>query len=82
MNSAENSIIKGFVLVAIGFFLLSLGLIIKAIYENAGHAEFGGLVLIGPIPIVIGSSEGVSYSMLLLGLLIFGIYILLWRTNR
>jgi uncharacterized membrane protein len=82
MNSAENSITKGFVLTAIGLFLLFLGLITKVIYENGPQSEFGGLILIGPIPIVIGSSEGVSYSMLLLGLLIFAIYILLWRTNR
>ncbi|APH38242.1 TIGR00304 family membrane protein [Methanohalophilus halophilus] len=82
MSSAENSITKGFVLTAIGFFLLFLGLITKVIDENGTQSEFGGLVLIGPIPIVIGSSEGVSYSMLLLGLLIFAIYILLWRTNR
>ncbi|WP_462272589.1 TIGR00304 family membrane protein [Methanohalophilus sp.] len=82
MNSAENSIIRGFVLTAIGFFLLFLGLITKAIYGNGAQPEFGGLVLIGPIPIVIGSSEGVSYSMLLLGLFIFAIYILLWRANH
>lgn len=69
-------------LAAIGFFLLFLGLITKEIYANGAQSEFGGLILIGPIPIVIGSSEGVSYSMLLFGLLIFVIYILLWRGNR
>jgi uncharacterized protein (TIGR00304 family) len=42
--------------------------------DNAGTAQrnkFGGVVLIGPIPIVFGSNEKIAKNMLLLGVVLF-----------
>ncbi|WP_292484858.1 DUF131 domain-containing protein [Methanohalobium sp.] len=54
--------------------MVLLGMIFTTI---TGQNDFGGLIMIGPIPIVFGSSPEITSSMLLLGLLILIVYLLI-----
>ncbi|WP_229387963.1 DUF131 domain-containing protein [Methanosarcina sp. DH2] len=42
----------------------------------------GGLIMLGPIPIVFGSAPEITTNMLGLGLLITILYLFLWKTKR
>ena len=70
----SNLLKLGSLLIFIGFAMVFLGMIITA---GTGHNDFGGLIMIGPIPIVFGTSPEIASSMLLLGLLILIVYLLI-----
>lgn len=55
----------GFVLVFIGFAVLLVGGIILA-FRSGGQVEGGGVIFIGPIPIVWGSSKEITKSLLII----------------
>ncbi|MEB3760169.1 MAG: DUF131 domain-containing protein [Desulfurococcales archaeon] len=46
----------GILLVVIGIVLIFLGSLISALQGGEGKAEVGGVVVIGPFPIIFGSS--------------------------
>jgi len=62
-----NKIFFGFLLIFLGIVLLSI----------SNGAEFGGVILFGPIPIVIASSPSMAFFALILVLLILLILIVL-----
>ncbi|MBP1908232.1 TIGR00304 family membrane protein [Methanolobus bombayensis] len=66
----------GPILIFAGFFLVFAGAIVSS-FNSKG--SFGGLVMIGPIPIAFGSSPGITSSMLWAGVLIAVIYLLARR---
>jgi uncharacterized membrane protein len=66
--------IIGIMLILLGFFLLAAGL-----FLGAKEGGFGGLILIGPIPIGFGSSAEITLVAMVIGLLIMIIYLLLGR---
>ncbi len=70
----SNFLKLGSLLIFIGFIMVLLGMIFTTI---TGQNDFGGLIMIGPIPIVFGSSPEITSSMLLLGLLILIVYLLI-----
>lgn len=57
-------ILAAFVVVFIGILLL----ILSSTGDNRGKIEGGGIVIIGPLPIVIGTSERVSKVLLILAI--------------
>lgn len=60
------SLIKsGIFLILIGFALVFVGTLLSA--RNSG---FGGLIMIGPIPIAFGSSPGITVIAIILGFLL------------
>lgn len=66
-------------LVAVGMMLVFLFFIQNAMQ---GSASYGGVVLIGPIPIVFGSSPQMALASMFLGLVLMALYFLLfWRQN-
>ncbi|WP_407357172.1 TIGR00304 family membrane protein [Methanolobus sp. WCC5] len=66
----------GSVLVILGFILFFAGVLLSS-FRGAG--EFGGLILIGPIPIAFGSSPDITTAMLWAGVAIAIIYLFLRR---
>jgi uncharacterized protein (TIGR00304 family) len=81
MRSAQDIIRLGTIFIIIGFASLFLGSILSAV-QNGGSNNFGGLILIGPIPIAFGSSPEITSNMLWIGLLIAVVYLLFWRGHR
>ncbi|MCQ5362000.1 MAG: DUF131 domain-containing protein [Candidatus Methanomethylicia archaeon] len=63
-------------LVLFGTFLIIAGLMLLAL-KNKGKVEGGALIMIGPIPIVLGSSPRVVKALIILGVALFLIIILL-----
>jgi len=57
-------------LVYLGIFLVIVGLMLLVL-KNKGKVECGGLIMIGPIPIVIGTSVKIVKLLLILGVIIF-----------
>ncbi len=61
-----TSIIKsGILLILIGFALILIGAVL-----SASNVTFGGLIMIGPIPIAFGSSPGITVVAMIIGLLL------------
>jgi uncharacterized protein (TIGR00304 family) len=76
MRSPQDLSQLGSLLVFIGFFLVLAGVIVSS-FSSSGN--FGGLIMIGPIPIAFGSSPEITSSMLWAGVLIAVIYLLVRR---
>ena len=80
----EKLVFAGFALVFLGVFLIVVGVLWSAFKGGReGSVEAGGVVFIGPIPIVFGSSERVAKYMLVLAfavsLVLLLLYVLMWR---
>lgn len=72
-----TDIIKlGLSLILIGFALVLVGAVL-----SAGEASFGGLIMIGPIPIAFGSSPGITLAAMIIGLLLMVMFFMLGRKN-
>lgn len=79
MASSQDIVRIGSYLISIGFVLLVAGFFLSAMQNGSGSGEFGGLVLIGPIPIAFGSSPEITTSMFYVGFLMFIIYLFIRR---
>ena len=67
----------GFTLIVVGFGLLVYGFIWNA-RRSGLKGRFGGLVLIGPFPIVFGSSRGMVRLMTILSIVLIALFIAFW----
>ncbi|WP_440952656.1 TIGR00304 family membrane protein [Methanococcoides sp. FTZ1] len=81
MRSGNNDLQLGSLLIFIGFFLVFAGIIANSV-TSSGSGSFGGLVMIGPIPIAFGSSPGITNTMMWVGLVIALLYVLSWRRRQ
>ncbi|MDT7858585.1 MAG: DUF131 domain-containing protein [Candidatus Aenigmarchaeota archaeon] len=59
----------GLALISIGIFAIVVGLLILA-FSKSTKVEGGGVVLVGPLPIIFGSSERIVYIVLAITLTI------------
>ncbi len=66
----------GIIIILAGILLVIAGSLL-----TAKNFRFGGLILIGPIPISFGSSPDMTITAMVLGLVILIISIILWRRN-
>jgi uncharacterized protein (TIGR00304 family) len=76
----------GFIAVLLGFLLLFSGIAILAAsgFQN-GSASVGGVIFIGPFPIVFGAGPGYQYLLLfslIIALIIVALTFLLFRSAR
>ncbi len=72
-----TNIIKiGITLILIGFALVFIGTIL-----SAQNTTFGGLIMIGPIPIAFGSSPQITIIAMIIGLGLMLVYFMLGRRN-
>uniref|UniRef100_UPI004046A729 TIGR00304 family membrane protein n=1 Tax=Methanolobus sp. WCC4 TaxID=3125784 RepID=UPI004046A729 len=67
---------SGFILIFLGFIFVIMGMVSSSF---SGSGDFGGVILIGPIPIAFGSSPEITSSMFWAGALIAVIYLLVRR---
>jgi uncharacterized membrane protein len=63
-------------LIFFGIFLIIVGLMLLAL-KSKGRVEGGALVMIGPIPIAIGTSTKIIKLLLLIGVIIFLIMVVI-----
>ena len=68
----ETLIGAGIILILLGFLLVFVGTLVSALGE--GDVEGGGVIMIGPIPIVFGTSRGALTLVSILAVLLM----LLW----
>ena len=72
-----TDIIKlGILLILTGFVLALAGAVL-----SANNANFGGLIMIGPIPIAFGSSPEITVGAMVIGLLLMLMFFILGRRN-
>ena len=73
----------GLTIVFLGLILLTLGLLLEMRKkreeneEKEQKTEYGGVIFIGPIPIVFGSNKKITKTMLIIGIVIFVILLIL-----
>lgn len=79
MSFSQNVLKTGIILVFLGFILLFLGTLLSA---GGGNGDFGGLILIGPIPIAFGSSPEITSTMLWAGVVLALVYLFMFRRVR
>ncbi|MEO2151659.1 MAG: DUF131 domain-containing protein [Thermococcus sp.] len=65
----------GIVLIFIGFLLVFIGTLISAL-GGEGDVEGGGVIMIGPIPIVFGTSRGAVTVASIIALLLMLLWII------
>ncbi|AIF70219.1 hypothetical protein PAP_09205 [Palaeococcus pacificus DY20341] len=62
----ELLVIAGIVLIFTGFLMVFIGTMMSALSgESNVDVETGGVIMIGPIPIVFGTQKGATIAMLL-----------------
>lgn len=72
-----TDIIKyGIYLIIIGFALVFIGMILSA--RNSG---FGGLIMIGPVPVAFGTSPEITVIAMVIGLVLMLVFFMLRRKN-
>ena len=76
MRSPQDIFITGITLVITGFIFVFAGM---ALSLSGDGGNFGGLILIGPIPIAFGSSPEITSTMLWAGVFIAVIYLVVRR---
>jgi uncharacterized protein (TIGR00304 family) len=79
MSFFQNALKIGIIFLFIGFILVFLGTVFSSGENNSG---FGGLILIGPIPIVFGSSPAITSTMLWAGVVLALVYLFMYRRVR
>lgn len=82
MAFSRDIIRIGSYLVSIGILLLFAGFFLSTMGNGSDSGDFGGLVLIGPIPIAFGSSPEITTSMMYVVFFMFIIYMFIWRKMR
>ncbi|WP_011305437.1 DUF131 domain-containing protein [Methanosarcina barkeri] len=81
MRTSQDFLRVGTTVIFVGIIILFLGTVLTII-EHPSNSQTGGLIMIGPIPIVFGSSPEITTNMLGLGLIISILYLFLWKTKH
>ena len=77
----EILIFTGIILMFIGFFLVFLGTMLSAVSSEGTDVESGGVIMIGPIPIVFGTQRGATLAMIL-AIILMLLWIFMALLNR
>ena len=75
MMRGETLILAGMITIIAGFLLVFIGTLISALGGN-GDVEGGGVIMIGPIPIVFGTSRGAVTLVSILAVLLMVLWII------
>ena len=65
MNTANTIIITGIIVIFIGFILVFAGSIMQSSTKNS-EVKTGGVILIGPIPIIFGNDKNTIITTVIL----------------
>ncbi len=60
----------GILLIVTGIILVLIGTMVE-VGTGAGKLEYGGVIMLGPVPIAFGSSRNIAMIMLFVGVLFF-----------
>lgn len=81
MVNANYILIVGVAAVIIGFILIFVGMALHSSFKT-GDVKSGGVILIGPIPIIFGTDRGMVFTAVILAIVLMLIsYILFYRAN-
>lgn len=82
MNIANiDPLIIGFILIFVGIAIIFISIIYlmyKSFRAESGKVEGGGVIIIGPIPIVFGTSEKITKLLIVLAIILFIFVLLLY----
>ncbi len=80
MIKASSILISGIIFVFIGIILLIIGSIMQ-LTSKTGEVHTGGIILIGPIPIIFGNDKSLIIGAVILAIVIMILwYLLFYRT--
>jgi uncharacterized protein (TIGR00304 family) len=80
MVNANSLLILGITVVIIGFILIFIATALQS-SSKTGEVKSGGVILIGPIPIIFGSDKGLIFTAVILAIvLMVTAYLLFYRT--
>lgn len=74
----------GFLLIFLGIIVLVIGMFYEALKSsnnknnNRQRTEVGGVIFIGPIPIIFGSSKDIAKWMIIVAIIIFVLLVLFY----
>lgn len=81
MIKSHTLILSGFLIIFIGIVLIIVGSILQAsrvANDEDSAVKTGGVVLIGPIPIIFGSDKRMAITGVLLALILMLVYYILF----
>lgn len=76
MEKGSILILGGMGLILLGFLMIFIGILLSAA-QGDGEVEGGGVIMIGPVPIVFGTNRGAATLAMILALLLMGTWIIL-----
>lgn len=87
MIKGNTLVLAGFLIIMLGFFLIIIGSIWQSSSSNQSQGtdseseiKTGGVILIGPIPIIFGSDKGMMYTGVIMALILMAVaYFLFYR---
>lgn len=81
MIKGSSIIIAGIIIIFIGFMLIFIGTALQATSKSgSGEVKTGGVILIGPIPIIFGTDRGLIITAVILAIILMVLaYILFYR---
>jgi len=68
MDRGNLLILTGMGMILLGFLLVFIGAMLSTL-EGGGEVEGGGVIMIGPVPIVFGTGRGATTAMILAAIL-------------
>jgi uncharacterized protein (TIGR00304 family) len=81
MVRGSTLILSGMALMLIGFILVFIGILVSATQGEA-EVEGGGVIMIGPIPIVFGTSRNAATLAMVLAVVLMGLWVVLSLVTR
>ena len=80
MVSGNTIIIAGIIAIFIGFILVFVGTAMQASSARTSDVKTGGVILIGPVPIIFGSDKGTIITAAVIAVIIMILaYFLFYR---
>jgi uncharacterized protein (TIGR00304 family) len=77
----KGSSIAGIIAIFIGFILIFIGTFLQGTASKTGEVKTGGVILIGPIPIIFGNDTGSIITVVILAIILMILaYFLFYRT--
>ncbi len=74
MIKGSTVLISGIIFVFIGVLLMMIGSVMQSSSSKTGEVHTGGVILIGPIPIIFGNDK----SLIIVGVVFAIIIMILW----
>lgn len=81
MIKGSSIFIGGIIFVFIGIILIMIGSVMQSSSSKTGEVHTGGVILIGPIPIIFGNDKSLIIAGIIFAIIIMVLwYLLFYRT--